>query len=269
VVTKASPQFLALLGAYIGLVVLLCLDELIGGVHIGVLAIIPLLLIGFYGGRAQAIATALICAVLFAVLDHDVFPPTIWARWPVETDAFLFMVVFLATLFTAERLRTTETAASHDPLTALPNRRMMFDIIDGAIDRARRSKKKLALLFVDLDGFKAVNDRHGHAVGDRVLQHAAQRLRSAVRVRDVVGRIGGDEFVILLEDVDDASKVRQVADIVVAALTGPFHEWGILESIGATAGIAMYPTDGRDTHALLSAADARMYAQKGQKAHSS
>jgi diguanylate cyclase (GGDEF)-like protein len=260
--TGRWPKIIWLIAAYVALGLLMLVDRIIGGISVGVLAIVPLLFVGFYGSRALAIATALPSAFIFSALDHDVISPLFYAPWPVATDSVFFAIAFIAILFTVERLRITGVAASLDALTALPNRRMVFDAINAALERARRTQDPIALLFVDLDNFKAVNDRHGHAVGDHVLQYAAQRLTNAVRANDVVGRLGGDEFVVLLEDIQGRAQAQQIAEAVETALSAPFREGDVHEPLGATVGIGIYPSDGRDTVGLLNAADAQMYKRK-------
>ena len=152
--------------------------------------------------------------------------------------------------------------ASHDALTALPNRSMFSEIVNHAIHNARRYHRGFALLFVDLDRFKIINDTLGHEAGDKLLKEMAQRLAHTVRSSDVVARLGGDEFVVLVQEVDDAKQVDTVARKVLAALMRPAaiaeHEYRITASIG----IAMYPGDGEDEQSLMKNADIAMYAAK-------
>jgi diguanylate cyclase (GGDEF)-like protein len=250
--------------AYAALAIVVLLDYVCGGIHLGVLAIIPLMLIGFFCGRLIAIATAFPAAIVLALLDHDVLAPLVYPRLPVAIDAVFLAAAFLAILFTADRLRFSEFAASQDVLTSLPNRRSALSALDAALERSRKKNTSLALLFIDLDNFKTVNDRHGHAVGDRILKHAAERLARGIRKMDTIGRIGGDEFVVLLEDmgVDARMYAERVAESLKAALSIPFHEGAVVESIGATIGVAIYPSDARDITALLECADRRMYERK-------
>lgn len=265
--TRASAGFLWIGAAYAALALVVLLDYVFGGIHLGVLAIIPLMLIGFYCGRLVAIATALPSAIVLALLDHDVLAPLVYPRLPVAIDAVFLTATFLAILFTADRLRFSEFVASHDVLTALPNRRSVLNAVSVALGRSRKRNTSLALLFIDLDDFKSINDRHGHAVGDRILKHAAERLAHGIRIRDTIGRIGGDEFVVLLEDmgVDAGLYAERVAESLKAALSIPFHEGAIVEVIGATIGVAVYPTDARDFAGLLECADRRMYEHKSAR----
>jgi diguanylate cyclase (GGDEF)-like protein len=225
------------------------------------------MLIGFFCGRIVAIATALPSAIVLALLDHDVIPPLVYPSFSVAIDAVFLAATFLAILFTADRLRFSEFAAGHDVLTALPNRRSVLNTVRVALERSRKRNTSLALLFIDLDDFKGINDRHGHAVGDRILKHVAERLAHGIRIRDTVGRIGGDEFVVLLEDmgVDAGLYAERVAESLKLALSIPFHEGAIVEVIGATIGVAIYPTDARDFSGLLECADRRMYERKATR----
>ena len=164
------------------------------------------------------------------------------------------------------RLRENEIAlqqlAFHDPLTGLFNRVMLEDRLRHAMQRADRRRTQLAVLLIDLDGFKEVNDGHGHAVGDRVLVAAAERMRGQVRASDTVARLGGDEFVIVLEPFAGEDEAARVAAKVVAALAEPIAEGERRYRIGASIGIALYPQDGRDVDALVLAADRAMYRVK-------
>lgn len=149
--------------------------------------------------------------------------------------------------------------AQHDPLTGLPNRALFFDRLRQALSQARRDDTRLALLFVDLDRFKPINDEHGHAVGDFVLQQVASRLRSVVRESDTVGRIGGDEFVVLLREIDSETDVQRVTEKIHHALAQPMLRDGMTLQLSASIGCALFPSDGTDEHSLLRVADMAMY----------
>ena len=158
-----------------------------------------------------------------------------------------------------ERLRQW---AESDPLTNLPNRARLRTRLVEAIDHARRDGRQRALLFIDLDRFKNINDSLGHAVGDELLIQVARRLSGAVRAGDTVGRLGGDEFVILLEQLGHADQAAQVAQALLDAASGQYavagHELAVTPSIG----IAVYPADGEDAETLLKNADSAMYHAK-------
>lgn len=169
------------------------------------------------------------------------------------------------------RLRESEAQlqrlAHQDPLTGLANRLLLRDRLDHALDKAARSDTALAVLLIDLDDFKPINDGYGHATGDQVLVQIARRLRQSVRAMDSVARIGGDEFVVLLEDVHSADDIWQVANKLVAELARPVLLDGRSLSVTASVGVAIYPEDGTTPDALLQRADAAMYSAKGGGGH--
>lgn len=152
--------------------------------------------------------------------------------------------------------------AYHDPLTKLPNRELVKEHLSHAIARCRRSGNKLALMFLDLDGFKNVNDSLGHLAGDNLLQQAAERLQQALRAEDSIGRIGGDEFVIMIEGVQQDADVAPVAEKVVQALRPAFHIEGREVSVSGSLGISLYPDDGESVTTLMRNADSAMYSAK-------
>lgn len=159
-----------------------------------------------------------------------------------------------------------EHLAGHDPLTDLPNRHRLQRELQTAITHASQTGDGLAVLYLDLDGFKAINDRGGHEAGDRLLREVAQRLQTGLRQGDLVARIGGDEFVVLLPGCRDTEAAGTVADGLRARLRLPY----VLDDghfhLDASVGIACYPTDGSDPDALLVHADRAMYAAKRQRA---
>jgi diguanylate cyclase (GGDEF)-like protein len=165
----------------------------------------------------------------------------------------------------AERaLREMSRSAEQDALTELPNRLLFRDRLEQAISGAKRRGTRAALLFMDLNNFKQVNDTLGHAAGDEVLKLAAQRLRSAVRAADTVSRHGGDEFVILLAEVGGASDAAAIADKLGAALAAPSRVADRVIRLTASIGISLYPDDGEDAATLIEGADVAMYRAKRQ-----
>jgi diguanylate cyclase (GGDEF)-like protein/PAS domain S-box-containing protein/hemerythrin-like metal-binding protein len=153
--------------------------------------------------------------------------------------------------------------AYHDKLTGLPNRALLFDRLSQAISQAKRDGLHVALLFADLDGFKAVNDKYGHEVGDNVLKMAAQRFLACVRAVDTVARFGGDEFAIILGGLEDARQARGVAEKIVQEFApGMTLSDGTECSVGASVGISIYPEHGNAMDSLITAADKAMYASK-------
>ena len=161
----------------------------------------------------------------------------------------------------ADTERMLDAHAHYDELTQLPNRRMFNQRMKRSVANARANQTTLALLFCDLDNFKVINDSLGHAAGDALLGLVAQRLRSAVRQSDTIFRIGGDEFVAILEESDD-SAATVVAAHIIEALATPFALGERSLSIGTSIGIAVYPRDGSDAGHLLRAADTALYAAK-------
>ena len=164
-----------------------------------------------------------------------------------------------------QEIRALERAqfqAQHDALTGLPNRVLLFDRLSEALLSARRYGDQVAVLFIDLDHFKPINDRHGHAVGDVVLQTVAHRLGQSVRETDTVARLGGDEFVVVLREVQVPDAAMLVAGKILASLSPPMVVDGIDLFVAASIGIAFGPVAGEDASDLLHRADTAMYAAK-------
>ncbi|RLT92084.1 sensor domain-containing diguanylate cyclase [Ketobacter sp.] len=155
--------------------------------------------------------------------------------------------------------------AHYDNLTGLANRSLFSDRLNTAILRAQRHHSHCALLFIDLDKFKPVNDQYGHAVGDELLQRVAQRLLEARRKNDTVGRLGGDEFVMIVEELSNADYAVSIADQVAKRMQEPFVVADHSVHIGCSIGIAVYPQDGDNEVDLTRAADIAMYAAKGKE----
>jgi diguanylate cyclase (GGDEF)-like protein/PAS domain S-box-containing protein len=156
----------------------------------------------------------------------------------------------------------TQFLAHHDSLTELPNRALLLDRLKQALAHARWHRRLVAVLFLDLDRFKTINDSLGHDIGDALLREIAQRLRACVRERDTIARHGGDEFVILLDDVASDEDISQVAQKVLAGLAPPFDIAGHELHISASIGVSFYPADGSDSQTLLKNADIAMYRAK-------
>jgi diguanylate cyclase (GGDEF)-like protein len=154
--------------------------------------------------------------------------------------------------------------AYHDDLTGLPNRSLLYDRLGIAIEHARRQTSQLAVLFLDLNGFKTVNDSLGHGSGDHLLVELAGRVRRCVRAGDTVARFGGDEFVVLLDGVTGAEDSARVAAKVLDAVQSPFQLDDHELSIGASVGLSLYPDDGTSPDELVKQADAAMYRDKYQ-----
>ncbi|MFU8788465.1 MAG: putative bifunctional diguanylate cyclase/phosphodiesterase [Methylobacter sp.] len=155
--------------------------------------------------------------------------------------------------------------AFYDPLTQLPNRRLLQERLKHSIDVERREGRRLAVLMLDLDRFKAVNDSFGHLAGDELLQHVAARILARLRDVDMLSRLGGDEFVVLLEDIAHTEDAARVADEIIAALSHPFQLSQCSDvQIGTSIGISLYPEHGDSCDNLLSSADTALYQAKEQ-----
>jgi diguanylate cyclase (GGDEF)-like protein len=161
-----------------------------------------------------------------------------------------------------EKQQRLDRLAHHDQLTGLPNRLFLAAHLPAAIEEARRRKLPLAVLFIDLDRFKHVNDTHGHETGDKLLQAVSQRIKEAVRSEDIVVRMGGDEFVVVLNTVKKANQVTETASRITAALNAPLIIDGKPLVTTASVGVSLFPRDGEDVGSLLRHSDTAMYQAK-------
>jgi diguanylate cyclase (GGDEF)-like protein len=168
----------------------------------------------------------------------------------------------LAALETQTKMQELTRSTQRDVLTDTPNRTLMLDRFKHAIAMAQRHAKQIAVFFVDLDDFKLINDTHGHAVGDLVLQRVARKLESAVRASDTVSRHGGDEFLVLLTEVSHRPDVTGIAAKLLSALAKPDLAADHMPPVSASVGISIYPNDGTDAAVLINRADAAMYRAK-------
>ncbi|WP_339501648.1 sensor domain-containing diguanylate cyclase [Pseudomonas silesiensis] len=189
----------------------------------------------------------------------------LWAAfWSEEVGARIGVARDVTALSQAEE--ALRFLAHHDPLTELTNRSLFNERLDSALRTAYRHKSTLALLFLDINDFKGINDSHGHVVGDRVLCMIARRLEGCVCETDVVARMGGDEFTVLLTDLqsEDAAceKMEQIRAVMAEPL-GP--EFGGIRMPSCSIGVAIYPADGEDADTLLSHADGDMYRMKRRR----
>jgi diguanylate cyclase (GGDEF)-like protein len=210
--------------------------------------------------------------VMVALIEGRL-PANAWTLHSFQIGATLDMLLFLRVIAlrlaaihaeaqSAARERETLRSLAHtDPLTGLPNRRGLVAQIDGRLAHAR-PERLLALYMLDLDGFKQVNDRHGHDSGDQLLVAVAARLRESLREQDLIARLGGDEFVVVADDLRGATQAEAVGRHLLQAFAAPFEVAGQPCSVGLTAGYVLAPLDGRDARELLKAADAAMYAAK-------
>jgi len=181
-----------------------------------------------------------------------------------------FLLSLLIWIFLDDRARALQAAnqamqlALYDVLTGLPNRKLLDERLQQSLAKARRDQGHVALLFIDLDQFKPVNDNYGHAYGDLLLKEVAKRLHSCMRESDTASRLGGDEFVALLPEVEGRDAVMIVANKILSRLSEPYEIAGHTFNISASIGAALYPEDGTDNKALMKAADMAMYGAKNQ-----
>lgn len=176
------------------------------------------------------------------------------------------IAAFLATLLYQQRLDEARDLANHDPLTGLPNLRLVTDRLQRALARANREGERVGVLYLDLDGFKSLNDTLGHAAGDLALKTSARRLEDCVRESDTVARIGGDEFLVIVPALGHASGAGTVAEQIIAALSPPMHWRDEEVRVGVSIGISIYPDDSanrsRNPESLIRLADWAMYRSK-------
>ncbi len=155
--------------------------------------------------------------------------------------------------------------ANHDSLTGLPNRRLLFELMGKAVETARRTGGKVGVVFMDLDDFKPINDRFGHAAGDSALIAMSERVRGLVRASDIVARIGGDEFVAVITNVKSRDDIELVAQKVLEECSVPLSFSGSSCPLGMSMGISVFPDDGESIDELVNKADSAMYRVKHQE----
>jgi diguanylate cyclase (GGDEF)-like protein len=266
IVTDEQLRVLATNAAY---------DRLCGGHDAAGLGDVPRLY-GLHGEpvldrvRAAGAGRSVACDALLLRADGD--RRRVWMSWSPVTGGPQGLGLHVATFCERQgrddELRRWRHLAHHDALTGLPNREHLEAELERAVARASRHLRRVALLFIDLDGFKGVNDRFGHAAGDRLLVRVGERLRAALRAEDFVARLGGDEFVVLLDDPHEALDAARAAAGLLGALDrGVALPGGCVAAVGASIGIALFPDHGIDAPGLLAAADAAMYRVKRAGGH--
>jgi len=253
---------------------LMLLRRQTGSADLGVDAILFVIYLGcclyfwysHQGGTTGSIITIggfLAWALVFAVaptLQH--FQPGFHVEGEVWNLPKYVVAIGMLLLLLEKQIERSQYLALHDDLTKLANRRLFQDRLDNAIERARRSGTSFALMQIDLDLFKEVNDTHGHHVGDKLLQHVAALLTRRARRSDTVARTGGDEFCLILEEPSRRRDAEMVAESLMSILARPVVLAGVCVEVGASIGIAVYPEDAQDAHTLCIEADMRMYAVK-------
>jgi diguanylate cyclase (GGDEF)-like protein len=160
------------------------------------------------------------------------------------------------------RAETEKHVAMHDTVTGLPSRLLFMETLEHAVVQAQRHGRPLAVMFIDLDRFKLVNDTLGHEAGDTLLKEVARRLKLRLRKGDTVARLGGDEFVMLLEDITSTRDTLLVAQKLISDIAAPYSVAGEQVTVTASIGVSRYPEDGADSATLLRHADAAMYRAK-------
>lgn len=212
----------------------------------------------------EAAITACQPCLAFNLTGNDSVSSFAEARLGIENVVGGFQARFLWTLLTRLKLTNEQVThlAHHDALTGLPNRILFYDRLNQAIARARRNKECIAVFFLDLDGFKKINDTLGHDIGDALLIEAAKRIKSCVRESDTVARMGGDEFTTILCDVGTENGKNIVAQKILDAITQPFMLSGKTCSVSVSIGIAVFPLSGGNAEALVKVADTAMYLAK-------
>lgn len=186
----------------------------------------------------------------------------LWAAfWSQEVEARIGVARNVTALWQAEQ--ELRFLAHHDPLTGLSNRALFSDRLESALRTAHRHKSELALLFLDLNDFKGINDVYGHAAGDRLLCTLARRLERCIRETDTVARMGGDEFTVLLTDISSQDAIDAKVEQIRAAMAEPLGaDFGEIHMPSCSIGVARYPADGEDAETLLRHADGAMYQAK-------
>ncbi len=203
-----------------------------------------------------ALAELLLMLTIDPMMEAHGYP--VWIR--AMADAGLLTLICVPFMLNLQ-LRPMQMAY-HDPLTGMPNRQLFNDRLDHALVVARREKRSFAVVFLDLDNFKPINDKFGHRIGDVVLKLAAVRIESELRESDTVARIGGDEFALLLADAESTADAECVINKITATLSRPFEVRGHKLELGVSAGIAFYPADGSSGIELIDFADDAMYRNK-------
>lgn len=194
--------------------------------------------------------------------DGSTYPVEVRLSFSRDEEPPVFMAIALDITEREAAEKRMRQLAHYDALTSLPNRTLLFDRLKQAMHVAARAERQLAILFMDLDGFKPVNDQYGHEAGDAVLQAVAHRLNAGLRAADTVSRFGGDEFVVLAHSIRDAEDALVLAAKIHEVFKAPFEVRGEKVSLSTSIGIALYPQDNVDAESLLRHADAAMYEAK-------
>jgi diguanylate cyclase (GGDEF)-like protein len=269
---------LALAASYAALVAIAFAASRSLDMHFGALAVIPLLFIAYYAPASVAVVTAFGSGAALTLFDRRPIFIDGQLDVPAIGDGLILCASLCAAIIISRRLREASNAnallhihlvraqhaAQNDPLTGIANRNAFMRALAQALQTATPHNRP-AVFFCDLDGFKLVNDTHGHDVGDAILRMACARLTNSVRSEDVVGRIGGDEFAVLARGVRDPVEAAHMAQNIEHAFTQPFGSGGSIYNVGITVGVSVCPDDGSSPEVLLRCADERMYRSKQAK----
>jgi diguanylate cyclase (GGDEF)-like protein len=270
-----SVRVLLIVSIATSLIVLWYVDWLLPNVHLGPLAALPLFLLGYRIGLWPTLSIAAAAAIGLAVADADYGGPKGIKLGDVAVDSAMLLVAFGIAAFAADRARRRDSEvarlqtrvarernrAETDPVTQLPNRAYFEARLDQA-SLARDRDVLTGIVVADIDNFKEINDRYGHRAGDLVLREVARRLKAVTRKSDIVARIGGDEFGLILRGTDSVEDVRRVCDKARIAFATPFVLGGDPLSIGLSVGYSIFPDEGDDLRSLVDLADRRMYDAK-------
>lgn len=214
-------------------------------------------------GSLTAVVGLVVWALVFPVSAYlAIFRPGIHIQdsmW--NLPKYIVAIGILLTLL-EEQIDHTHHLALHDPLTGLPNRRLLQDRLTKSIERAERNGARVAVLLIDLDHFKQINDTYGHPVGDEVLRIVATRLQMRIRKADTIARAGGDEFMVIVSDLLQPHGAQVLADKLAADLNEPIILGAVRLPVGASIGLGIYPDDAQSVEELCAKADANMYRQK-------
>lgn len=225
-----------------------------------------------YWQRSKQKTTGVLTAVIGFFAAAATFPigqtiqqsytPDIEINTAIRSIPKLMIAIGVLLTFLEEEIERTEHLALHDPLTGLPNRRLLEDRLGNMLERAERNQIRAAVLMIDLNGFKQINDTYGHAVGDEFLREAALRLGTHVRKADTLARSGGDEFTVLVSDIMQSDGAEILARKLQGELDQPVAVRDLQLCVSASIGVALYPEDGRTANELCAKADAEMYQSK-------
>lgn len=274
----AKRRIAIVAASYAALIAIAFLAWLTVQFYVGALSVIPVLFISYYLRPPAALVTALVAGVVIAALNANLMPGGDVLNVPPLLDILTLSLALAAIVIVTKRLRETSLAndllhgnlvkarraAERDALTGIVNRDYFMRKLSECTEHSTPTERA-AVLFCDLDGFKAVNDTYGHLTGDAVLRMAASRLVNTVRAIDTVARLGGDEFGVLVRVLHDAGEVAHMASNIEQAFADPFHAENARYKVGITVGISICPDDGTDPETLLRIADARMYRAKEEK----